>query len=369
MIPLARPLLGPEEEQAVAEVLRSGWLVQGPRVAAFEEALGARIGVPHVVACSSGTAALQLALAALGLPPGTGVAVPTFTFPATINAVLLGGLRPVPIDTDPSTFNLDAADAREVLSAPGAPPVLLAVHQFGLPAPLDDLADTGALVVEDAACGLGAALRLGGRVRQAGDMGTLGCLSFHPRKVITTGEGGAVTTRDAALDSRLRLLRNHGMAITGSGRTFELPGWNLRMSELHAAVGIVQAGRLDALLDDRRRIAEGYLGRLVPLVERGLDLPRVPAGASPTWQSFVVRLPPGRSVAETSRAMRERGVEAGLAAQALHREPAYRDLPGFDRPLPGTDDAMDRALALPVPANLSDSEMDRVCEALAEAVG
>jgi perosamine synthetase len=370
MIRLARPLLGAEEEEAVVAVLRSGWLVQGPRVASFEGAVAEHVGVDFGVACSSGTAALQLALAALDLPPGTPVAVPTYTFPATINVVLLAGLRPVPVDIDPTTYNLDPEDARRVLTGPGAPPVLLAVDQFGLPAPLDELDDLDVTVVEDAACALGAALELGGETRMAGDLGVLGCFSFHPRKLITTGEGGVVTTRDAHLDEKLRMLRNHGIgSLKRDGRRFERPGWNLRLTEMQAAVGGVQLGRLDGILADRRRIAQAYDERLSGLTALGLGLPRTPAGAKPNHQSYVVRLPRGLPVAGVIEALRLRNVEINIGAQALHKEPAYRDLPGFDRDLPGTDEAFARAIALPMPPGLTDDELDRVCDELTDVIG
>jgi perosamine synthetase len=367
VIQLARPLLGPEETQAVADVLDSGWLVQGPRVADLERALAPRVGDRRVVCCSSGTAALQLALGALELPRGTPVALPGFTFPATINAILLAGLRPVPLDIDPSTFNLDPTDARRALTGPDAAPVLLAVHQFGLPAPLDELADLDVTVVEDAACALGASLELAGERRPAGDLGLLSCFSFHPRKVITTGEGGAVASRDADLDRRLRLLRNHGMGVDPEGaRRFELPGWNLRMSEIHAAIGVVQVGRLDAMLADRRRIAEGYLERLS--ATPGLELPRVPKSATPNWQSFVVRVPADQAAVDVIEALREAGIQASIGAQALHLEPAYRNLPDFDRALPGCEDAFARAVALPMPPGLPDTDLDLVCDALTHAI-
>jgi len=362
VIRLARPLLGDEEVAAAEEVIRSGWLVQGPRVAAFEELLCARTDSAHTVCCSSGTAALQLALAALDLPPGTRVLVPAYTFPATVNAVLLAGLSPVLIDIDPSTYNLDPEDCLRVLE-PGD--VLLAVHQFGLPAPLDELPEE-TLVIEDAACALGS--RLGGRL--AGSLGAMGCFSFHPRKIITTAEGGAVTSSDEGLAERLRLLRNHGMARQPDGsRTFETVGWNFRLSELHAALGIVQMGRLDALLEDRQRIAAHYNEQLAGLAEQGLELPRVPAGAEPNWQSYVVRLPVGRSVTATVSALREQGVEASIGAQALHQQAAYRTLPSFDRSLPGTEDAAARALALPVASGLSSTDLQRVTDSLTALIG
>ncbi|MCP4869543.1 MAG: DegT/DnrJ/EryC1/StrS family aminotransferase [Proteobacteria bacterium] len=361
MIRLAKPLLGEAEEQAVAEVLRSGWLVQGPKVAEFESLLAASIGVNHVIACSSGTAALQLALAAAEFEPGQRIAVPAYTFPATINAVLLAGLVPVLIDIDPSTFNLDADDLERVLpDVDGVMPV----HQFGLPSPIEGLSER-TRVVEDAACALGASL--GGR--QAGGLGVMGCFSFHPRKIITTGEGGAISTDDAALADKLRLLRNHGMARNDDGtRSFSEPGWNFRLSEIHAAIGICQMDRLDGLLQDRTRIADGYEERLAPLRQLGLELPRVPQDAVPTWQSYVVRVPRGRSVPSFIAHLCEAGVEATTGATALHREPAYADLEGCQRPMPGTDDAADRALALPVASGLSDDELDAVADALGGAI-
>lgn len=361
MIRLALPLLGVEEEQAVADVLRSGWLVQGPRVAQFEELLAASIGVAHVVACSSGTAALQLGLAALKIAPGTKVAVPAYTFPATVNAVLLAGLEPVLVDIDPSTYNLDPDDLERVLPEVG---VVMPVHQFGLPSPIEGLSER-TVVLEDAACALGA--RLGGR--QAGTLGAMGCFSFHPRKIITTGEGGAVSTDDDELADRLRLLRNHGMSRNDDGtRSFSQPGWNFRLSEIHAAIGICQMDRLAGLLADRRRIAEGYMERLAELQEVGLALPRVPPGAVPTWQSYVVRVPLGRSVPEILGRLRDAGVEATTGATALHREPAFSELPGCRRPLPGTEEATARAVALPVAAGLTDADLDRVAEALGGAI-
>lgn len=361
MIRLAKPLLGPEEEQAVADVLRSGWLVQGPRVAEFEGLLAEAIGVAEVVACSSGTTALQLALAGLELTPGSRVGVPAYTFPATINAVLLAGLEPVLIDIDPGTYNLDRDDLERLLDDLDA---VMPVHQFGLPAPIDGLNDR-AIVIEDAACALGAMLG----DRPAGGLGAVGCFSFHPRKIITTGEGGAISLDDPAIAARLRRLRNHGMSRNADGtRGFSEPGYNFRLSEIHAAIGICQMARLDGLLQDRARIADGYRERLTPLQERGLRLPRVPGDAVPTWQSYVVRIPRGRSVPAFIAHLRDAGVEATTGATALHQEPAYADLPGCLRPMPGTDDAAAHALALPVASGLTDSDLDAVSDALERAI-
>ncbi len=361
MIPLARPLLDAAEEEAVAEVLRSGWLVQGPRVAAFEEALAGVIGCRHVVCCSSGTAALQLALGAVDLPPGSRVAVPAYTFPATINSVLLAGLRPVLMDIDPGTFNVPASEFDRVRSGVDA---FMPVHQFGQPARLDGLTPDDP-VFEDAACALGASLD----GRAAGTLGRVGCFSFHPRKIITTGEGGAVSTDDDGLADRLRRLRNHGMGLDPDGaRSFTMAGWNFRMSEMHAAIGLVQVGRLEGLLADRRRIAAGYSERLGHLRGRGLELPAIAPGVVPTWQSYVVRVPDDTTAATVIGSLREKGVQASIGAQALRAEPAYRDLPGCSEPMPGASDAMLRAVALPVPPGLTDNQLDRVAEALRTSI-
>jgi dTDP-4-amino-4,6-dideoxygalactose transaminase len=368
MIRLARPLLDDAEVEAVAAVLRSGRLVQGPRVAEFEALLAAVIGVPHAVACTSGTTALHLALLALEPAPRTPVLVPAFTFPATASAVLNAGLEPILVDVDPSTYNFDPDDALGQLDAIDGPAIFLPVHQFGLPSALDLLMgpcrDRGVPVVEDAACALGASLSIDGETVATGAVGDLGCFSFHPRKVITTGEGGLVTTCDPELDKRLRLLRNHGMTRTPNGIVFDSVGHNFRLSEMQAAIGIVQMGRLEHLQNDRNRIARGYDERLQDLRERGLELPRVPDGVVPSWQSYVVRVPEDVDRDALLAQLRADGIECSVGAHSLQVQPAYRGLPGFARPMPGADDCRRRALCLPVATGLTESELDRVGEAL-----
>jgi len=377
-IPLARPELGPEEAAAAAEVLASGWLVQGPRVADFEGLVADRCGVPHGVACSSGTAALHLALEALRLPAGSKVVVPGYTFPATINVVLLSGLVPVIADVDPATFNIDVQSALRALDGDdgsddgAAPAVLLAVHQFGLPAPLDVLGpacqERGVLVVEDAACALGASLERDGRTEPAGSLGRMACCSFHPRKIVTTGEGGLVTTADAELDGRLRRLRNHGMQRGPTGISFVEPGFNYRLTEMQGAIGVHQMARLDSLLADRRRIAAGYLERLGALEPLGVEPPVVPEGATPTWQTFQCRIPRGADLASVISTVRASGVEVNFGAHALHEHPAYSEAHRPSTGLQGSGEARARGLALPVPGGLTDAQMDRVVDTLAGAL-
>ncbi len=378
VIPLARPDLGPDAAAAVADVLASGWLVQGPAVAAFEGLVAQRCAVPHGVACSSGTAALHLALEALQLPRGSKVVVPGYTFPATINVVLLSGLVPVIADVDPATFNVDvdsalrAFDGDDGSTDGSTAAVLLAVHQFGLPAPLEVLGpacvERGMVVIEDAACALGASLEIEGRPRPAGSLGAMGCFSFHPRKIVTTGEGGMVTTGDAELDERLRRLRNHGMQAGPDGLLFVEAGFNYRLTEMQGALGVSQMARLDDLLADRQRIAAGYLARLPALERLGVLPPVVPAGATPTWQTFQCRIPATADLDQVIGSMRAEGVEVNFGAHALHQHPAYSEALRASTGLRGATEARARGLALPVPGGLTDREMDRVIDTLAAVV-
>ena len=338
---LGDPALGGQELQAVAEVLESGMLTMGPKVPEFEGLVARACGVEHAVAVSSGTAALHLAVLALGIGPGDEVIVPAYTFPATANVVALSGARPVLVDVDPHTFNLDPAK----LDVGPRTKALLAVHLFGRPVAWDALPD-GVPVIEDAAGALGASWR----GRPCGSLGTLGCLSFHPRKIVTTGEGGAVTTSDEALADALRQLRNHGWKTLGE---LPVPGFNYRISDVLCALGIPQLQRLEELHAARSRVAGGYTERLRELVET----PSAAEGDVHGWQAYVVLLDRRD---EALAALRADGIEAQIGTYALHRLGAYADR----GPFPGADAAFERALALPFHTRITDADQDRVAAVL-----
>lgn len=356
---LHAPLLGDEEAQAVAEVLASGWLVQGPRVRAFEEGLAKVVGTGAAVAVSSGTAALHVGLRALGLAPGEEVIVPGFGYPATANAVELCGARAVPADVDAERMALSAASVDAAASARTVGVVV--VHAFGIPAPMAELealcAARGWWLLEDAACALGTAPEgRWGSGRHAA------CLSFHPRKTITTAEGGAILTNDEALEARLRVLRNQGVGAPDGGRwsVFEEAGFNYRLSEVHAAIGLVQLDRLASIVEARQRVVGWYLQAL-----QGVAEVRVPEGYRMPelgMQSFVVEWLAGDRdrVMDTLRAG---GVEVTIGGYDLGAQPYYRRRYGHWRGAVASRLA-EQALTMPVRCDMTVGEVERVVEAL-----
>jgi perosamine synthetase len=352
VIRLARPDVGAKEAAAVAEVLESGLLTMGPKVAEFESELARVCERPHAVAVSSGTAALHLAVLALGIGEGAEVLVPAFTFPATANVVALAGARPVLVDVDPETMNLDPARVEAAVTRRTR--AVLAVHLFGRPLDWEALASVvppPVALIEDAAGALGARHR----GRPCGSLGLAACLSFHPRKVVTTGEGGAVVCADEELADAVRRLRHHGIEPRGDFDV-RLPGFNYRLADLLCAVGIPQLQRLDELLAARRSIAEEYAERLEGIVE----LPTVDEGDTHGWQAYVVRVDRRD---EVLRALREQGVEAQIGTYAVHRLSAYRDQGSF----PGADACFERGLALPLHSQLDESDLDLIAEVIRSA--
>ena len=351
---LARPDVGEAELAAVADVLASGMLTMGPKVSEFERALAGACGTAEAVVVSSGTAALHLALMALGIGDGDEVIVPAYTFPATANAVELCGGKAVLVDVDPDTFNLEPSCVVEALSAQTR--AVLAVHLFGRPVDWEALQTAvpqEVALVEDAAGALGASYR----ARPCGSLGLMGCLSFHPRKIVTTGEGGAVTTDEAGLADAIRRLRHHGI-VPGAAFDIPAPGLNYRLADILCAIGIPQVERLERLLAARERVAGWYTERLEHLVLT----PSAAEGDRHGWQAYVVQLDRRD---EALQALRAEGIEAQIGTYALHRLGAYRGRGQF----PGADRAFERALALPFSATSTERDCERVASALARYTG
>ena len=357
-IPLTRPWLGDEEREAVLRPLAAGWLMQGAEVAAFEAELAAFVGARHACVVSSGTAALELALAAVGVHPGDEVITASHSFVATANSVRFVGAVPVFVDVEPATLNLDPRGLLAALT-PRTRAILVA-HQLGLPADLSAILgfarQRGLPVVEDAACAIGSEIDLGEGFQRIGrPHGDVACFSFHPRKLVTTGDGGMVATASAEWDAGFRRGRSHG----GMGQDL---GRNFRMTDLQAAVGRVQLGRLPALLARRREQVARYRERLAA----HLAFPTPPPWTRPNWQSLCVRVPDPRKIATTLEA---RGIATRPGIACAHRLPVYQKEP-FRVPgsLLESERAEDESLMLPLYHDLTDADIDRVTTALLSAL-
>lgn len=367
-IPVSRPAFGESEEAAVIEVLRSGWVTQGPRVAEFESKFAEYVGAPHAVAVSSCTTALHLALVAAGIKSGDEVLCPSLSFIATANAIVHAGAVPVFVDIDEATFNMDPNCIERAITP--RTQAILVVHQIGLPAPLDEICDIanrhGLTVIEDAACAIGSEYK-GRRIGQPHT--AMACFSFHPRKILTTGEGGMITTADPDLAARLRRLRQHAMTVSDVARhnskevvleTYNEVGFNYRMTDLQAAVGLCQLARLDDMLARRRALAQRYSEGLS--VFPWLHVPVESPGCRHNFQSYMVRLDstgaPDRD--ELMQELLDRGVSSRRGIMAIHREAPYRDGAAWEGQLPVTDSATDSALILPLFYEMSDGEQDYV---------
>jgi dTDP-4-amino-4,6-dideoxygalactose transaminase len=368
-VPFARPYLRGDEGAAVAEVIASGWVSQGPRVRDFEAAFAGRVGALDAVATTNCTSALQLALYVSGVGPGDEVIVPSLSFIATANAVWQNGATPVFADVDPRTYNLDPAAAERAIT--GRTKAIMPVHQLGLPADMDpflELADRhGVRIVEDAACAIGARYK----GRPIGSLGPPACFSLHPRKVITTGEGGMIAVNDHAVAARLRRLRQHAMDVSDLARhgardvvieRYPERGWNLRMTDMQGALGLCQLEVLDEVLAERARQAARYSAAIGALPH--LEPPYEPQYAQRTWQSYAIRLLPGAPVGRTElmRRLMADGIATRRGVMAIHEEQAYADTVAD---LPHTEAATRESLMLPLFPGLSDEQQDYVIDRLA----
>jgi perosamine synthetase len=373
-IPVMRPALGTEEAAAAAEAVLSGWVAQGPRVTAFEEAMAARVLAHHAVAVSSCTVALHLCLVVLGISPGDEVVVPSLSFIATANVVRYVGATPVFAEVEPATQNLTPATIDAVRTA--ATRAVILVHQAGVPADITRIHELceplGIAVVEDAACAVGARYR----GRPVGGHSDLVTFSFHPRKVITTGEGGMVLTRRADWAERLRRLRTHGMSVSAETRhqrrdliieDYLETGYNYRMTDIQAAVGLVQLGRLDAIVTRRRELARRYRERLAGVP--GLTIAGDPPWGETNYQGFWITLPDDFPVTRNDlmRTMLARGISPRRGVMAAHLEPAYRGQ--VRAPLPVTERLTRQSLILPLFHDMTEEQQDRVVSVVIESAG
>lgn len=389
LIPVARPWMDEREAEAACRVILSGWITQGPEVAAFESEFARFVGAPHACAVSSGTTALHLALLAVGVQPGDEVITVSHSFVATANAIRYCGATPVFVDIDPRTFNIDPARAAEAVTPRTR--AILCVHQMGMPCDLAALLRIAhgrqIPLVEDAACAIGSEVRLDAGWQRIGrPHGRVACFSLHPRKLLSTGDGGMITTSDPSIDREVRLLRQHGMTVSDRMRhearsvvfeSYATLGYNYRLTDLQAAIGREQLARLPDAIERRRAVALRYHERLQDI--RGVEAPHEPEWARSNYQTYCVRLPE----AVDQRAVMERLLDQGIASRrgvmCAHREAAYppgtwkcgaRDCgcaTGTCRGLAESERAQDTCIMLPLFHDLSSADQDRVIAGLSAA--
>lgn len=371
-IPISLPVTGLEEWEATKEPLMSGWITSGPKVREFEQLFAERHQVKHALAVTSATTALHLALVALGVGPGDEVIVPAFTWISTANVVLHCGAKVVFVDVDPQTFNIDPADlSKRITSQTKA---IIPVHLFGLCADMDEIKRIAGNIplIEDGACAAGA----GYKGTPAGALGTIGCFSFHPRKSVTTGEGGMLTTNDDNLAELLGMLRNHGASVSEEQRhhgprpyilpDFNLLGFNYRMTDLQGAVGVVQIKKLDQFIQERAKWAAYYCDQL-----KEIDWLRTPAFGPEYqhgWQSYVTFVDESKSPASRNQIMellQERGISTRPGTHAVHMLNYYKEKYTIHpADFPGAQAANDYSMAIPLHNRMSAEDYAYVVEAL-----
>lgn len=367
-IPLAKPSFDKNESKAVERVLKSGWVTQGPRVSEFEQEVAKYCGAKYAVATTSATTALFLSLHVLGIGKGDEVIVPSFTFIATANVIMYVGAKPIFVDIDPATYNIDPEKIKAAITPRTR--AIIPVDQVGLPCDMNNIAKIAIkhnlFIIEDSACGLGSVYK----TKRVGS-GTgikAACLSFHPRKSITTGEGGMIMTNDAKLAKKARLLRHHGMAISDLKRhnskkiiheSYPEIGFNFRMTDLQAAIGIEQLRKLPKFLELRSKIADRYTKAFKK--SEFIIPPFVPDNIIPNWQSYVVRLRKNAKITrdELMQKLLNGGIATRKGVMAVHLEPAYKKIFGKIS-LPTTEESTRETISLPIYANMSKREQDYV---------
>lgn len=377
-IPIAKPILDEREVEAVRRVILSGWVTQGPEVAAFEREFAEFVGAPHACAVSNCTTALHLALLAAGVGDGDEVVTVSHSFIATANAIRYCGGTPVFVDIAPGSYNIDAALIEPAITA--RTKAILCVHQLGMPCDLAAIVEIGRRrgvpVIEDAACASGSEILWNGRWEKIGKPhGDIACFSFHPRKVITTGDGGMLTTANAEFDRKFRLWRQHSMSVPDTVRhgardvifeSYPEVGFNYRMTDMQAAVGRVQITRLESIVADRRRIAREYASRLATI--DGVTAPVEPAWARTNWQSYCVELADAFDQRAVMQRMLDDGVSTRRGVMNAHLETPYRAVPAQSS-LPLSERAQQRGVILPLVPSMTAVQIDEVCDRLAAALG
>ena len=392
VVPIARPVIGDAEMRAIQRPLLSGWLTQGPEVLAFEREFAEYTGAPHACAVSNCTTALHLALRALGISAGDEVITVSHSFIASANSIRYCNAVPVFVDVQPDTYNIDPARIEAAITERTR--AILVVHQLGMPCDLEGILEIarrrGVPVIEDAACAAGSEILWRGRWEPIGrPHGDIACFSFHPRKVMTTGDGGMLTTSVPEWDRQFRLWRQHSMTVPDTARhnaksvvieQYSEIGFNYRLTDLQAAVGREQLIRLPSMVAERRQLAQQYHDTLAGI--EGLQLPYEPPWAKSNWQSYCVRLPESRDQLHVMQSMLDAGISTRRGVMSTHREPAYRTEPwrcqgpsGLTDGRPGPCAALAHGeaitahgLILPLYVGMTRDDQARVVEALASAL-